>query len=118
MILHEDRAVRGHALVVARRHVENVSDLMPSERARFLEVLAAAERALLEATGVERAVLMKLGITTPHLHVHIYPVSATLDRAAVMAIIDGKVRDEVPDGFAERVRGRMGGILTLSSSSE
>jgi hypothetical protein len=50
-----------------------------------------AERALLALTGAERAVILKLGIATPHLHVHIYPVGAELNRAAVQAIIDANV---------------------------
>ena len=64
----------------------------------------AAERALLAATGAERAILMKLGIATPHLHLHIYPVSASLDRAAVFGIIDGRARAERDDSFIARVR--------------
>ena len=38
---------------------------------------------------------MKLGIAAAHLHIHVYPVRATDDRAAVMAMIDGRVRDEL-----------------------
>ena len=81
-------------MVVAKRHVENFADLNPEERDRFSAVHAAAERALLEITGADRAILLKLGIAVPHLHMHIYPVAATLDRAAVMAIIDGKVQED------------------------
>jgi diadenosine tetraphosphate (Ap4A) HIT family hydrolase len=94
-VLHEDWAVRGHALVVARRHVENLSDLSEDEARRFSADLARVEKALLSVTGAERAILMKLGIQVPHLHVHIYPVRATADRASVMAAIDGKARDEL-----------------------
>ena len=103
ILLHPDAAVAGHAMVVARRHVENFSDLMPDEQARFSRVHAAAERALLEVTGSERAILLKLGIQTPHLHLHIYPVRTTLDRAAVMAIVDGRVHEPRDGGFAHRV---------------
>jgi diadenosine tetraphosphate (Ap4A) HIT family hydrolase len=106
--LHEDRAVRGHAMVVWRAHVENLSDLAADEAAHFVDVHRRAERALLDVTGAERAILLKLGIQTPHLHLHIYPVSASLDRPAVQAILDAKTRDEVEEGFAERVRARMG----------
>jgi len=54
---------------------------------------------------------LKLGIITPHLHVHIYPVSASLDRAGVMEIIDGRVRAEVSESdrtqFVRAVRARL-----------
>ena len=59
---------------------------------------------MLEATGVERAILMKLGIATPHLHLHIYPVSASLDRAAVFGIIDARTRVGRDEAFIARVR--------------
>jgi hypothetical protein len=59
---------------------------------------------LLQLTGAERAVILKLGIATPHLHLHIYPVSASLDRAAVMDIIDGRVHVERDAAFVRDVR--------------
>jgi diadenosine tetraphosphate (Ap4A) HIT family hydrolase len=104
LVLHPDEAVAGHAMVVARRHVQNFTDLKPDEQARFGRIHAAAERALLDVTGCERAVLLKLGIQVPHLHLHIYPVRESLDRAAVMAVIEGRVRESRSPGFAERVR--------------
>jgi len=111
VVSHEDRAVRGHAMVVARRHVENASDLPTQEWLHFARVQHAAEHALLEATGAERAVLLKLGIQTPHLHVHIYPVRASLTRAEVQEIIDGRVREDVEYGFDEGVRVRIAGLM-------
>ena len=103
--LHDDWSVRGHAMVIAKQHVENLSDLDDPEH--FMSVYRKAERALLRLTGVERAVIMKLGIATPHLHLHIYPVSAALDRAAVMRIINGEVREEHDEGFVDAMRGML-----------
>jgi diadenosine tetraphosphate (Ap4A) HIT family hydrolase len=81
VILHED----GHPMIVARRHVENVSDLAPEEWAQFAKVWHHTERELLKQTGAERAIILKLGIQTPHLHVHLYAARANEDRAAVFA---------------------------------
>jgi diadenosine tetraphosphate (Ap4A) HIT family hydrolase len=109
--LHEDWAVRGHAMVIWKEHLENIAQLSESEVAHFAAVYRRAERALLEVTGADRAVMLKLGIITPHLHVHIYPVSATLDRARVMDIIEGRVREELSDSereeFVLAVRARL-----------
>jgi len=99
---HDDWAVRGHLMVIARQHVENLSGL--DDPAAFMDVYVRTERALLEATGCERAIVMKLGIMTPHLHLHIYPVPASATRAEVMAAIDGKTRVERDEGLIERVR--------------
>ena len=96
--------MRGHAMVVWKTHVENVSDLSLEDAAHLSQVHHAAEKALLAATGTDRAVLLKLGIATPHLHLHIYPVSAALDRAAVMAIIDARTRVTRDEAFVEHVR--------------
>ncbi len=109
--LHEDWAVRGHAMVIWKAHVENIAQLSESEATHFARVYRRAERVLLEVTAANRAVMLKLGIITPHLHIHIYPVSAALDRAAVMEIIEGRVREEMSDSdraeFGRRVRDRM-----------
>jgi diadenosine tetraphosphate (Ap4A) HIT family hydrolase len=90
-------------MVVWRAHVENFSGLSEEEAEHFARVHRAAEKALLEVTGAERAVLLKLGIMTPHLHLHLYPVSSSLDRAAVLAVIEGKVREEREPDFVARV---------------
>lgn len=112
VMLHDDWAVRGHAMVVWKRHVENVGDLTAEEAAHFARVHHRTERALLAATGAERAILLKLGIATPHLHLHVYPVSATLDRAAVMAVIDAKTREERDEGFVAEVRARLDSLAS------
>jgi len=104
VVLHEDRAVPGHAMVVWRAHVENVSNLAAGDARHLMDVYRIAEGAILDVTGAERAVILKLGIQTPHLHLHIYPVSAALDRTAVQAILDAKVRTEVEDGLAGQLR--------------
>ena len=63
----------------------------------FWEVYARAERAVLAAAGVERAMMLKLGIQVPHLHVHIYPVAATASRTEVFDTFDGKSRAELSE---------------------
>lgn len=111
VILHNDWAVPGHVMIVWRAHVENVAELTPSEYAHFAAVHWRVERVLLDVTGAERAVLLKLGILTPHLHLHIYPVSGSLDRAQVMQILDGKTVDSMSDAdrrvFVEALRQRL-----------
>ena len=104
IVLHEDWAVRGHAMVIARRHVENISDLTPDEWQRVATVYRIAERALLELTGAERAIVMKLGIATPHLHLHIYPVAATATRGEVMDAIDARTKAVYDARFIEAFR--------------
>ena len=107
VVLHDDWAVRGHAMIVWKRHVENIADLTAEEYAHFARVHHRAERALLAATGADRAIVFKLGIATPHLHVHIYPVAAALDRAAVMAVIDARVSEARDEAFIDDLRARL-----------
>lgn len=104
LILHDDWAVRGHAMLVWRGHVENLADLSVEEAEHFVRIHRRAERALLDATGAERAILLKLGIHTPHLHIHIYPVKASMDRAAVMAAIDARVTGPADAVLIEQLR--------------
>jgi diadenosine tetraphosphate (Ap4A) HIT family hydrolase len=108
VILHNDWAVRGHAMIVWKQHVENVADFAPDEYAHFAAVHHRVEKLLLDVTGADRAILLKLGIVTPHLHLHIYPFSASLDREQVMQIIDGKTVDAMSDeqrkSFVEDLR--------------
>ena len=107
VIVHADWAVRGHAMVVWRKHVENVADLTLDDFVHFALVHHRAEVALLAATKADRAVLMKLGIATPHLHLHIYPVSAALGRDEVFEIIDARVRAAYDEALVAELRERL-----------
>jgi diadenosine tetraphosphate (Ap4A) HIT family hydrolase len=107
VVLHDDWAVRGHTMIVWKAHVENVADLTAAESAHFAAAHHRVERALLAATDTDRAILLKLGIATPHLHLHIYPVSASLDRAAVMEIIDARVRESFDQALIDDLRERL-----------
>ena len=69
--LHDDWAVRGHAMVIWKTHVENISDLSVDELQELASVYQRTERVLLDLTESDRAIVMKLGIATPHLHIHI-----------------------------------------------
>lgn len=107
VLLHPDRSPRGHAMVVAKRHAENASNLDEDEWGRLARTFRRAERVLLEVTGKERAIVMKLGIQTPHLHLHIYPMSATATREEVFAAIDGKRHEPHDENFAAECRSRL-----------
>ena len=104
VLLHPDTSPRGHAMVVWRRHVENASDLYQDEWLHLAQVWQRAERVILERTGKQRAIIMKLGLLTPHLHVHIYPMSDDATREQVFAAIDGKAAEERDDGFIAELR--------------
>ncbi len=104
VLLHPDWSPRGHAMIVAKRHVENVADLDDDEWLQFARTWRRAERVLLDATGADRAIILKLGILTPHLHVHIYPVSADATREDVFAAIDGHKSVPKDPSFSARVK--------------
>jgi diadenosine tetraphosphate (Ap4A) HIT family hydrolase len=104
VLLHPDWSPRGHAMVVAKRHVENASDLDEEEWLHLARVWHRAERVLLDAAGAERAIIVKLGIMTPHLHVHIYPMAAQATRDEVFAAIDGGRGAARDEGFVAIVR--------------
>jgi diadenosine tetraphosphate (Ap4A) HIT family hydrolase len=104
VLLHPDWSPRGHAMVVAKRHVENASALDEEEWLHLARLWHRAERVLLDATGAERAIILKLGIMTPHLHVHIYPVSEQATREEVFAAIDGKKNEARDERFVAAVK--------------
>lgn len=107
LLLHPDSAVRGHAMLVVSRHVENLCDMTDSEAQQLARVQKVCERALLDVTRTDRAILMKLGIAAPHFHLHIYPVKRTATRLDVMRAINGEVREERDPDFAKLVRDRI-----------
>jgi diadenosine tetraphosphate (Ap4A) HIT family hydrolase len=107
VIVHPDWSPRGHLMVVAKTHVENASALAEEEWLRIAAVWHRAEKAVLQATGAERAMILKLGIVTAHLHVHIYPVAATASREEVFAAFDGKLRASQDEALVTNLRARL-----------
>ena len=105
VILHDDWSVRGHAMVVAKQHIENFSEL--ENPVAFTAIWRNAERVLLTLAGCERAVIVKLGIATPHLHVHIYPVPRTATREEVLAAIDAKTSVPRDASLVARLRAHL-----------
>jgi diadenosine tetraphosphate (Ap4A) HIT family hydrolase len=104
VILHPDWSPRGHAMVVAKRHAENASALDEDEWVHLSRVFREAERVLLELTGVRRAIVLKLGIQTPHLHLHIYPMGETATREEVFEAFDGKRQETRDEEFVRACR--------------
>ncbi len=94
-------------MLVLSRHVENFADLTDSEAQQLARVQKVVERALLDVTRTDRAILLKLGIQTPHFHLHIYPVSRTMTRSDVMRAIDAEVSEPREPDFAKRVKERI-----------
>lgn len=107
IVLHEDWSPRGHAMVVSKQHVENASDLEERAWLDLARVWHRAERILLDATGMQRAIVMKLGLATPHLHVHLYPVSDRATREEVFAYIDGRTRERRDEEFVRHLTLRL-----------
>lgn len=107
VVLHEDWAVRGHAIVIPKSHSTNLSDLNVREGMRYSAAYRRAEIILLRETKMERAIMLKLGIVTPHLHLHIFPVPDTVDREHVMAMIDGRTHEPRDEAFVQQIREAM-----------
>jgi len=104
VLVHPDWSPRGHVMIVAKRHVENASELAEQEWLRVASVWHRAEKAILEVTQAQRAMILKLGIVTAHLHVHVYPVAATASRDEVFAAFDGKKSESRDASFVTNLR--------------
>lgn len=63
----------GFCRAVWNAHVREMTDLAGPERAHFMKVVFAAEKALRELLAPEKINLASLGNVTPHLHWHIIP---------------------------------------------
>lgn len=73
-------------MIVARRHVENVSDLEEEEWLHVARVWHRAEREL----NAERVIVLKLGVQTPHLHIHLHPFSRDTTRQEIFLTLAGR----------------------------
>lgn len=63
----------GFCRVVLARHVPEMTDLAPAERARLMRVVFEVEAALRELMAPDKVNLASLGNAVPHLHWHVIP---------------------------------------------
>lgn len=80
------RHPQGQTMIVAKRHVENVSDLDEDE---WLQVARTWHRAEKEMSA-ERVIVLKLGIQTPHLHIHLHPFPKSTSRQEIFLTLEGR----------------------------
>jgi histidine triad (HIT) family protein len=70
--------VRGHVLVVPKRHAERVADLLPEDAAALLQLAQHVVRRQEKALGMQGATLAvndgrAAGQEVPHVHLHVVP---------------------------------------------
>lgn len=63
----------GFCRVIVGRHVREMTDLAPAERARLMDVVLAVEEAIREAMSPDKINVASLGNMTPHVHWHVIP---------------------------------------------
>jgi diadenosine tetraphosphate (Ap4A) HIT family hydrolase len=73
VVLVDDADYPGFCRVILGQHVREMTDLEPSARARFMQVVFAVEAALRECLRPDKINLASLGNAVPHLHWHVIP---------------------------------------------
>ena len=73
IVLVDDPDYPGCCRVVLERHVKEMTDLAPAERARLMKAVFATEAALRELLSPRKINLASFGNAVPHLHWHVIP---------------------------------------------
>ena len=73
IVLVDDPDYPGFCRVVLERHVKEMTDLAPAERARLMNAVFATEAALRDLVVPRKVNLASLGNVVPHLHWHVIP---------------------------------------------
>jgi len=73
IVLVTDPDYPGFCRVVLERHVKEMTDLAPAERARLMNAVFATEVVLRELLLPRKVNLASLGNAVPHLHWHVIP---------------------------------------------
>ena len=73
IVLVDDPDYPGFCRVVLERHVKEMTDLAPAERARLMNAVFATEAALRDLVLPRKVNLASLGNAVPHLHWHVIP---------------------------------------------
>jgi diadenosine tetraphosphate (Ap4A) HIT family hydrolase len=77
VFLHEDQFFPGYVLLVLRRHVTELFELSPAERATLMEEVSRVAQALARVFRPVKINYELLGNLVPHIHWHLVPRLAT-----------------------------------------
>jgi diadenosine tetraphosphate (Ap4A) HIT family hydrolase len=110
--LHDDQFFAGWMVLVLKRHVTELYDLEPGERARMMDDVSRVAAALRDVFAPRKINYECLGNQTPHIHWHMIPRLGDdpAPLAAVWTVAHTPVRLE-PSALADRImrlRGRLG----------
>lgn len=73
VVLLNDADYPAYCRVELLEHIKEMTDLVPTERARMMKTVFAVELALREMFNPDKINLASLGNKTPHLHWHVIP---------------------------------------------
>jgi diadenosine tetraphosphate (Ap4A) HIT family hydrolase len=73
IVLADEPDYPGFLRVILNAHVKEMADLPPAEQAALMQVVFAAEAALVEVMRPDKINLASLGNVVPHLHWHVIP---------------------------------------------
>src|SRR5688572_30233446 len=76
--LDTDWAVKGHTLVIWKKHLINASELTMDDYLYFSRMFYKTEKALLSILNVDKSIILKTGGLVSHFHFHIYPVDSNI----------------------------------------
>ena len=74
VILDIDDVVKGHTLIIWKKHCRNASDLTSVEYTHFSQIFHLIETKLLKVLQKEKSIVLKTGGLVEHFHFHIYPI--------------------------------------------
>jgi diadenosine tetraphosphate (Ap4A) HIT family hydrolase len=69
----EEAGYPGFTRVVWKAHVKEMTDLLPAERTRVMDVVWQVEQAQRDVMAPEKINLASFGNMTPHVHWHVIP---------------------------------------------
>lgn len=104
VFLHEDQFFPGYVLLVLRRHVTELYELTPPERATLMEEVSRVAQALARVFRPVKMNYELLGNLVPHIHWHLVPRLAT-DPAlrAPIWTVEHQAAPLVPAAARERI---------------
>ena len=73
IVLADEPDYLGFLRVILNAHVKEMTDLPPADQAALMQVVFAAEAALIEVMRPDKINLASLGNVVPHLHWHVIP---------------------------------------------
>lgn len=103
IMLDIDYSIKGHTLVIWKKHYVNASDLSEEDFLKLSKMIHHSEKLLLKILNKDKSILLVSAVLVSHFHFHIYPVISSIKWPEIRDMFGKQIKYKYKTGEKEKL---------------